>query len=621
MESTLKWIKKKMKWPRPIPLTIACPNNIKNKMEIYSKNKDNLQLFGGYGIIDTMFYMYLFKKYNSSCYLIDHKNYNVGLNIILGNIYKDEQLDFYDYVSTRLITCIKKGSNIIIIPLTFTFHGTGHKNLLVYRKTNNVIEHFEPHGSTFRTLYTDVPEFINKSLDSFVAILNDHMKKSNLEQVTFIPSNKVCPYFYGLQSLESALPNNDKNVKGYCVAWSMFFAELVLSNPNLSSAEIVETVYVTAGKNYGGNKLKDIIEGYTNHINEKINKYYSIILDKPMNCALVSSWTAENWIQNYEQILEIVNVEMNLLENNITVQQRIEELENIKTTSENESYIKNELAILRKLETQKQMTPKTASPHLTPPSHTKKVKTKKGGNTPPTETTKKEVTSTTKKKRCPNGTRRNPTTGACEEIGQSPQMTTRIEVKEYNGRKLEVTYTINQQISGSKMITVNRSFGERYNDDQSFLNETEFMEELTLKGVVIGLTNKIHIFSLAPDDKKLFENLKELPMCIDFKVEPGVNLSKIPKINNEDYKKEECPICQENLFTTEHGGPVVGIGFEGCGHKFHKECLTVWTEKNKKSSCPLCRRTIIDFIRIPIDRAKSESGGRRRNNRKSVRKK
>ena len=77
------------------------------------------------------------------------------------------------------------------------------------------------------------------------------------------------------------------------------------------------------------------------------------------------------------------------------------------------------------------------------------------------------------------------------------------------------------------------------------VNETEFMEELTLKGVVNGLTNKIHIFSLAPDDKKLFENLKELPMCIDFKVEPGVNLSKIPKINDEEYKKEACPICHE----------------------------------------------------------------------------
>jgi hypothetical protein len=234
--------------------------------------------------------------------------------------------------------------------------------------------------------------------------------------------------------------------------------------------------------------------------------------------------------------------------------------------------------------------------------------------------TKKEVTSMTKKKRCPNGTRRNPITGACEEeirsspdIKKSPDITTRIEVKEYNGKKLEVTYTINEQISGSEKITVNRSFGGRYNDDQSFLNENDFMEELTLKGVVIGLSNKIHIFSLAPDDRKLFEKLEELPMCIDFKVEPGVNLSTIPKINDQEYKNELCPICHENLYTTKHGGPVVGIGFKGCGHKFHKNCLI--TSLKYKNDCPLCRRKIIDFIPIQIDRAEEESGGGKRKNK------
>jgi hypothetical protein len=616
MDSTLRWINKKIQWPLPIPLrepTISCPNNIKKKMEMYSKNKDNLQLFKGYGIIEAMFYMYLFKRYNSSCYIIDSKNYAVGLTLNK-RIDNEEQYNFYDYVAYRLKNCIKKGSNIVIIPLTILFNGTGHMNILVYRKANNVIEHFEPHGRTLMIRNKEVKGFLKKSLNSFMENLNDYFKKANLDQVTFIPSKEVFPYYIGLQTLESALPYNDKNVKGYCAAWSALFAELVLTNPHLSSREIVEGVYVTAGKGYGGQNLKDIIEGYANHINEKVNKYYSIIFDKPMNCALVHSWTKGKWVDNYQRILKIVDVEMNLLENNITVQQRIEELENIKITTENENDIKDELAILRKLETQEQMTPKSASPNLTQPSYTKKGKntppshTKKGGNTPPS---KKENTSTTKKKRCPNGTRRNPVTGACEEIKQSPEMTTRIEVKEYNGRKLEVTYTINQQISGSKMITVNKNFGERHNDDQDFYTEIEFMDELTLKGVVIGLTNKIHIFSLAPADKELFENLKELPMCIDFKVEPGVNLTNIPKINDAEYKKEECPICHEQLYTTEHGGPVVGIGFKGCGHKFHRECLT--TSLKYKNNCPLCRRKITDFMSIQIDRAEKESGGTRRN--------
>jgi len=199
-------------------------------LKTYSKNKNNLQLFGGYGIIDTMFYMYLFKKYNSSCYILDDKNYSVGLTINT-DIYKQEQYDFYEYVSYRLVNCIKNGANIVIIPLTILFDGTGHRNLLVYRKKNNVIEHFEPHGSNILILNRDVPKFIVESLNSFIETLNDDLKKANLDQVTFIPSKEVCPYTYGLQTLENALPYNDKTVKGYCAAWSALFAELVLTNP------------------------------------------------------------------------------------------------------------------------------------------------------------------------------------------------------------------------------------------------------------------------------------------------------------------------------------------------------------------------------------------------------
>jgi hypothetical protein len=136
------------------------------------------------------------------------------------------------------------------------------------------------------------------------------------------------------------------------------------------------------------------------------------------------------------------------------------------------------------------------------------------------------------------------------------------------------------------------------------------MDELTLKGVVIGLTNKIHILSLTPADKELFEKLDELPMCIEYRVEPGVNLTKVPIINNKAYKTDQCPICLENLFTIERGGPVVGIGLEGCGHKFHRDCLSSSLLKNNK--CPMCRRPISGYIPLAIDRAEGESGGRRK---------
>ena len=207
--------------------------------------------------------------------------------------------------------------------------------------------------------------------------------------------------------------------------------------------------------------------------------------------------------------------------------------------------------------------------------------------------------------------------------------TTRIEVQEYMDTKLEVTYTIDQEISGSTVI-VNRNFGGH--KDTSYLSDTELMDELTLKGVVINITNKIHIFSIAPADEPLFKETferkhKELPMCIEFIIEPGVNL-KIPTIHNSDYKEDLCPICLSPLYTLdplEQGGPVVGIAFKvSCGHKFHKNCLEKSLKNDKR--CPICRNTIISYLSLKINhvdvetskqtkkrgRKKTRKGGRRK---------
>lgn len=207
-------------------------------------------------------------------------------------------------------------------------------------------------------------------------------------------------------------------------------------------------------------------------------------------------------------------------------------------------------------------------------------------------------------------------------------MATKIEIKEYNGKKLEVTYTIDQQISGSEEILVKKLFPSGFDGKKPFIdtvimNEKEVMDEyITLKGVVIGLTNKIHIISLTPADKALFESLDELPMCIEFTVDPGVNLSKIPRINNQEYKAEMCPICHENLFTSEKGGVVVGLGPQGCGHKFHRDCLRMAFEHSDK--CPICRRTITGVHAVAVDRdvegkpngEGNPNGGKRRKTRK-----
>jgi len=119
--------------------------------------------------------------------------------------------------------------------------------MLIYRMKNKeaVIEHFEPHGSDMKASTGKHNEIVQKNLIFFVNLLNRELNLNGLRSVTLVPSNEVCPYIKGLQVLEqqSSLKKNKGEPGGYCVSWSMFFAELCLRNPEIPSDQLLDLIY------------------------------------------------------------------------------------------------------------------------------------------------------------------------------------------------------------------------------------------------------------------------------------------------------------------------------------------------------------------------------------------
>lgn len=52
-------------------------------------------------------------------------------------------------------------------------------------------------------------------------------------------------------------------------------------------------------------------------------------------------------------------------------------------------------------------------------------------------------------------------------------------------------------------------------------------------------------------------------------------------MKKKEVKDDACAVCLESM----QKGPIMTLG---CGHNFHKRCLTLWCHQNK-DSCPLCR--------------------------------
>lgn len=275
---------------------------IKKFEDLNKKGENILNTFLGFREIETIFYLYLFKKYKSACFLYNEDiTFRVlGLNINIKTRVSKENEKLYkqhiNVLASVFAECVLRNVKTIIVPITiYDNKDVTHANILVYRKKFNQIEHFEPHGNYFMWEEKRSAKIKNPLL-KFVSIVNDILKKNGKTPITFIPSEEVCPTEEGLQSLETAsqlLPTNEIDTEGYCISWNMFFTELCLANPNIESKKLLEII-----TNYFKDKsniedyLRKVIRGYNFFIYEKVNKYLTIVLGEKI--------TADNISQLYD---------------------------------------------------------------------------------------------------------------------------------------------------------------------------------------------------------------------------------------------------------------------------------------------------------------------------------
>ena len=307
--------------------------------------------FHGTALIESMFFLYLFKKYKTPCFLIeDYKSgYEIlGVTLPIENEYTEDSLKpiikYLKSIASKLVKCILNGTNIIMIPLELKiYNGTDesmeHANMLIYRKKYNHIEHFEPHGKQFMSGSLEnrvlIQQSVNLLLNIFVESINEelfahsHELSKDINPLKLITSNEVCPYLHGFQAEEEFIElfkDESKEGGGYCSAWSMFFAELCLKNPELTSSEIITRVFRLYDKSLIGQFLRNVIRGYALFIDEKINKYYAFLYKEKLNIKKIKKMTDPVKNILYRKMKFIINIEMEMAYNPNRLDEKIKTL-------------------------------------------------------------------------------------------------------------------------------------------------------------------------------------------------------------------------------------------------------------------------------------------------------
>ena len=422
----------KIKLPVPYKSTPKIDAKLKSLSKIGS---EKILTFDGSNEVEAMFYLYLFKKYKSNCFLQDvTSQYRLlGMSFLIDKKYTQEELlqinTHFDSLADILVDCITSPSTkIIIIPVQMYFSDlTAHANVLIYRKNLNQIEHFEPHGQNYSRNENDFyNKIIKKWMSVFVFRINEKLLKIKKPSIKFIESNEVCPYIDGLQNLESSsiFIKIIGEPIGYCAAWSMFFTELCLKNPEIPSSTLINYIFNTFQSMTNmekGNYLKRVIRGYSVFINEKINKYFSVFFKSGELTIEKLKKLSGSELNNFRNIIKhLVNLEMNLTLDPFYLKVQIEkiqtELNKLNKDSKDSEIImeriekltkaNNFLNMYHEFKKNKISSPTTSTNSTSTvlkaiPRENSKIKTRK---------------MKVKVKFCPEGKEINPKTGRCNKV-------------------------------------------------------------------------------------------------------------------------------------------------------------------------------------------------------------
>jgi len=269
-------------------------------------------------LLVSMVYRYLLKKYRLRCQLRIYYYLNIRqfYYFYKENIYIQD----LEKLGLKMLKCIlsmKKNQEVLFIPIDFAsvpknetdVNATGHANILIYRKSLNVIEHFEPHGTMQLDIYSNIQNLyddIGKLTDTMNRIIVEQNIIDVLPKITYIPPPDVCPSGIGFQRIENELKLEltvqKKEGAGFCAMWSLFFAEMSILNPTMRSVDIIDRVsrwLIRDTQNidihlYVRNTMRGYIENtYTelDKILKKLNKKATIDMlfqkDAPISKALM----------------------------------------------------------------------------------------------------------------------------------------------------------------------------------------------------------------------------------------------------------------------------------------------------------------------------------------------
>lgn len=183
--------------------------------------------------------------------------------------YIDPNITFY------LKRALAKQSRFVVMKLTLSPHiSVLHANMIIYDKQTNRLTRFEPYGDW------DIVDSYNldkKILETFKSSLDS----KQIQTLKYIrPSEYLDKAKFQSVSLgDNPDYQNLGDPAGYCLAWSYWFLELKLLNPDIDEKSLIHNAFnkIINDSNNLNNPMLYYIRGYAKHLDNKKNDIFKQI--------------------------------------------------------------------------------------------------------------------------------------------------------------------------------------------------------------------------------------------------------------------------------------------------------------------------------------------------------
>jgi ankyrin repeat protein len=283
-----------------------------NKFSIDIKTYENINFttFTG-GLIDVIAgFKYLTKKYSFARTLLFSDNNNNNYNMITNENPKQYILDIeirwiyqkiyfpknFDNKFELLMSDTK--CKFIIIPIGIILSNGNHSNCLIFDIDNNIIERFEPHGSSYPSQFNYNPDYLDNILFNKFDKLLGTILKNKYQQVKYLLPKNYLPKI-GFQKFENVEKNkNIGDPLGFCTLWCIWYIDYKLEYRERSSFKIVRSLIKGIKKN--NLSFRSLIRNYSTNVTDIRDSYLSKI-DKNINDYLNNKLTESD-------IVSLVNI-------------------------------------------------------------------------------------------------------------------------------------------------------------------------------------------------------------------------------------------------------------------------------------------------------------------------